>query len=92
MCAFPLALAKAETSAATLAETELWFATTQPGQPDWGMPMTLGGKFTSMPGGVPVIVAGEFVGAIGVSGGEATQDVLCAKAGIAAAERANERA
>ncbi len=82
-CAFPLALAKAESAAATLAPTLLWFGTTQPGQPDWGMSAALGGRFTCMPGGNPVAVAGEIVGAVGVSGGEAEQDVACAGAALA---------
>jgi uncharacterized protein GlcG (DUF336 family) len=84
-CTFPLALAKAETAAATLAASSVWFSTTQPGQPDWGMNVVLGGRFTSMPGGIPVVIDGETVGAIGVSGGEAAQDVSCAQAALEAA-------
>lgn len=84
-CAFPLALAKAETAAATLAATEVWLGTTQPGQPDWGMTIAVAGRFIAMPGSLPVSVDGEVVGAIGVSGGEASQDVICAVAGLVAA-------
>ncbi|WP_342653105.1 heme-binding protein [Pseudomonas sp. F3-2] len=39
---------------------------------------------TSLEGGVPVIVAGETVGAVGVSGVKADQDAQVAKAGVAA--------
>lgn len=35
-------------------------------------------------GGVPLTVDGQLVGAVGVSGGSAEQDVLCATAGAAA--------
>jgi len=39
---------------------------------------------TSLEGGVPVIVDGQVVGAIGVSGVKADQDAQVAKAGVAA--------
>ena len=39
---------------------------------------------TSLEGGVPVIVDGQVVGAVGVSGVKAEQDAQVAKAGIAA--------
>jgi glc operon protein GlcG len=35
-------------------------------------------------GGLPIIIGGKFVGAIGASGGSATQDGQTAKAGVAA--------
>ncbi len=39
---------------------------------------------TSLEGGVPVIVDGQVIGAVGVSGVKAEQDAQVAKAGIAA--------
>ena len=39
---------------------------------------------TSLEGGVPVLVEGQVVGAVGVSGVKADQDAQVAKAGIAA--------
>jgi glc operon protein GlcG len=39
---------------------------------------------TPLEGGVPIIVEGQFVGAVGVSGVKSTEDVQIAKAGIAA--------
>ena len=81
-CAVPLAHSKAETAAATLSPTAMWFDSTQPGQPDWGMNIPFGGRFNAMPGGIPIEIDGEIVGAIGVSGGEAEQDVRCADAGL----------
>lgn len=82
-CSVPLALSKAETAAATLAPTETWFHSTQPSLPDWGMNVPLGGRYNAMPGGLPVVIEGQVGGAIGVSGGEATQDARCAVAALA---------
>ena len=39
---------------------------------------------TSLEGGVPVIVDGEVIGAVGISGVKADQDAQIAKAGVAA--------
>lgn len=39
-------------------------------------------------GGVPIVIDGKIVGAIGVSGGTSPQDGQCARAGAAAMERA----
>jgi uncharacterized protein GlcG (DUF336 family) len=91
LCAVPLAANKAETAVMTLAPTEAWFGSTQPGKPDWGFSTALAGRFTCMPGGLPVTVAGEVIGAVGVSGGEATQDVSCAEAALAALAALGER-
>lgn len=41
-----------------------------------------GGKMTSLFGGVPVIVDGQVIGAVGVGGGTGEQDAEIAKAGI----------
>jgi glc operon protein GlcG len=43
-----------------------------------------GGKFTTLPGGIPIVVDGQVVGAIGIGGGVGDQDSEAAKAGIAA--------
>ncbi len=39
---------------------------------------------TPLEGGVPIVVEGHYVGAVGVSGVKSTEDVQIAKAGIAA--------
>jgi glc operon protein GlcG len=41
-----------------------------------------GGKMTSLLGGVPVVVNGQVIGAVGVGGGTGEQDAEVAKAGI----------
>lgn len=42
-----------------------------------------GGKMTTLFGGVPVVVEGQVIGAVGVGGGTGEQDAEIAKAGIA---------
>jgi glc operon protein GlcG len=41
-----------------------------------------GGKLTTLKGGVPVVIDGQVVGAVGVGGGSGEQDAEVAKAGI----------
>jgi glc operon protein GlcG len=43
-----------------------------------------GGKITSLYGGVPVVVDGQVIGAVGVGGGSGEQDTQIASAGVAA--------
>jgi glc operon protein GlcG len=43
-----------------------------------------GGKVTTLKGGVPVVVDGQVIGAVGVGGGTGEQDAEVAKAGIQA--------
>lgn len=59
------------------------------GEPDVHLNLSLqnaaaasGGKVTTLKGGVPVIVDGQVIGAIGVGGGTGEQDTDVAKAGI----------
>jgi glc operon protein GlcG len=41
-----------------------------------------GGKLTTLKGGVPVLVQGQIIGAVGVGGGTGEQDAQVARAGI----------
>ncbi len=43
-----------------------------------------GGKITSLLGGLPIVVDGQIIGAIGVAGASGEQDLEVAKAGVAA--------
>ncbi len=43
-----------------------------------------GGKFTVLPGGIPLVLGGKVVGGIGVGGGNAEEDVTVAQAGAQA--------
>lgn len=49
--------------------------------PDMAAALTAMPDFVSMPGGVPIVVAGKTIGAVGISGGE---DLVIAKAAIKA--------
>ena len=40
-------------------------------------------RYMTFPGGLPIIKDGQFIGAVGVSGGSAEEDIAFAKAGIA---------
>lgn len=48
------------------------------------MAIATDGKATNIRGGLPIIVDGHVIGAIGVGSGTLDEDVACAKAGIAA--------
>lgn len=59
------------------------------GEPDLLLSLSLqnaaaasGGKITTLKGGVPIVVDGQVIGAIGVGGGTGEQDVAVARAGI----------
>src|SRR5262249_41036464 len=61
------------------------------GEPDLLLSLSLqnaaaasGGKLTTLKGGVPVIVEGQIIGAVGVGGGTGEQDAEVAKTGIQA--------
>lgn len=45
--------------------------------------MASGGKITTLYGGVPIVVEGQTIGAVGVGGGTGEQDAEIARAGIA---------
>jgi uncharacterized protein GlcG (DUF336 family) len=63
-------IGKAYTAAATGAPTAELFPLTQPGQPLFGFAGSVSSPrpFVTMPGGVPIFVGRELVGAIGVAG------------------------
>jgi glc operon protein GlcG len=58
------------------------------GEPDVLLSLSIqtasGGKVTTLKGGVPIVVDGQVVGAVGVGGGTGEQDVEVARAGIQA--------
>jgi glc operon protein GlcG len=57
-------------------------------KPDVLLNLTLqtasGGKITPLLGGIPVVVDGQVIGAVGVGGGTGEQDAEVAKAGVTA--------
>ena len=58
------------------------------GEPDVLLSLSIqnasGGKITTLKGGVPIVIDGQVVGAIGVGGGTGEQDAEVAKGGIQA--------
>ena len=63
--------------------TAQWYNISQPGAALYGIEETNGGLIV-FGGGVPIIVNGVFIGAVGVSGGTADQDAQVATAGAKA--------
>lgn len=58
------------------------------GEPDLLLSLSIqtasGGKITALKGGVPIVIDGQVVGAVGVGGGNGEQDAEVAKAGVQA--------
>lgn len=76
-----IAQAKAKTSAMGRRETKVYEDIINNGRTAFVTVPCVDGM---LEGGVPVIVDGQVIGAVGVSGVKSDQDVLIAKAGIAA--------
>ncbi|WP_354631278.1 GlcG/HbpS family heme-binding protein [Levilactobacillus brevis] len=80
----------------TLAPKEAWSAIAmkeptkeiskdiQPGAPLYQMETMLDGKLVSFPGGIPLVINGTAIGAIGVSGGLIEEDQSICEAAVAA--------
>ncbi|KSV73574.1 MULTISPECIES: GlcG/HbpS family heme-binding protein [Sinorhizobium/Ensifer group] len=73
---------KAFTAAGAKRTTESYGVASQPGSPAYGINAAIGGRLMIVAGGLPVVVEGEVVGAIGISSGTPAQDTECAQAGI----------
>jgi len=57
-----------------------------PGGPAYGIHNSNGGRFMLIGGGIPIMIDGQCVGAIGVSTGTPAQDIECATAGAEAVD------
>jgi uncharacterized protein GlcG (DUF336 family) len=55
-----------------------------PGNEAFGIQWSFDGKFAVFVGGYPIVVDGEVVGGIGLSGGNGEQDTACGVAGLQA--------
>jgi uncharacterized protein GlcG (DUF336 family) len=55
-----------------------------PGNEAFGIQLSFEGRFAAFVGGLPVVVNGEVIGGVGMSGGNGEQDVACALAALAA--------
>jgi uncharacterized protein GlcG (DUF336 family) len=81
--AIDVAIGKARTAALFGITSEAVWDYCKPGAPAPGLDRSNGGLMT-FPGGVPLTVEGEVIGAIGVSGGSPDQDAEIARAAAAA--------
>ena len=79
-----LSVDKAFTAAVSRRPTHEYNELCQPGSLVFGIHTSSGGRFSTVGGGYPVIVRGAVVGAIGLSGGAAEQDMECAEAALKA--------
>jgi uncharacterized protein GlcG (DUF336 family) len=75
-----LAYNKAYTSLSTHLATSAITKIAQPGGDFYGIANGLGGRAIIFPGGVPIEVEGQVVGAVGASGGNGAQDEDVARA------------
>ncbi len=73
---------KAYTAAVSRRPTHEYNELCQPGNLVFGIHTSSGGRFSVVGGGYPVIVKGGIVGAVGLSGGAAEQDMDCAEAAV----------
>lgn len=73
---------KAYTAAGAKRTTQSYGEASQPGKPAYGIHSAIGGRLLVVAGGIPVMIDGEVVGAVGVSSGTPAQDAECAQAGI----------
>lgn len=55
-----------------------------PGNEAFGIQLSFEGRFAVFVGGFPIVVDGQVVGGIGLSGGNGEQDTACAVAGLEA--------
>lgn len=76
-----IAVAKAVTAAGARKATADIMPATLPGQAGYGIQNLAGGRFTTLGGGIPLLAGSQVVGAIGVSSGSVTEDVVVAEAG-----------
>jgi uncharacterized protein GlcG (DUF336 family) len=74
--AMQLAVGKAFTAVSWATPSGEFGRSTQPGGDDWGW-NTTDARIVVYAGGIPLLVDGELVGAIGASGGTATEDEEC---------------
>ncbi|WP_138935244.1 GlcG/HbpS family heme-binding protein [Roseovarius arcticus] len=77
-----IAIDKSYTASAAKKATHEYGDASQPGSPAYGIASAIGGRLMVVGGGLPVVVDGDVVGAIGVSSGTPAQDREVAQAGI----------
>lgn len=73
---------KAFTAAAARKATHEYNEVNVPGNLAFGIHTEVGGRLSSVGGGIPVLIDGDVVGGIGLSSGTPAQDMECAQAGV----------
>jgi uncharacterized protein GlcG (DUF336 family) len=73
---------KAFTAAGHRAPTSVYKENVWPGGPAFGLNNSNNGRFMYVAGGIPIVVDGEVIGAIGCSTGTPAQDTVVAQAGV----------
>ncbi|MEM7621070.1 MAG: heme-binding protein [Pseudomonadota bacterium] len=73
---------KAFTAAAARKATHEYNEVNKPGSLAFGIHTEVGGRLSSVGGGLPVQIDGDVVGGIGLSSGTPAQDMECAQAGL----------
>jgi glc operon protein GlcG len=79
LASWSIALEKARTAARFRRPTKAFFDAIDAGR---SYIMTLSPGLVAVPGGLPIILGGRIIGAIGVSGGTGEQDELIASSGV----------
>jgi uncharacterized protein GlcG (DUF336 family) len=77
-----IAIDKAFTAAASRKETAFYGDEANPDSPAWRIKGTNNGRFSTIGGGIPVVVDADVVGGVGVSSGTADQDADVAQSAI----------
>lgn len=83
LASIDIARKKAYTAAALKAPTHVLGDLSKEDGDLFGLPFTSDGQYVIFGGGYPITVNGEIIGAIGVSGGTADEDMQIASAGLA---------
>jgi uncharacterized protein GlcG (DUF336 family) len=86
-----LAISKAVTARMFDKPTALLAELAQPGAPLYGIQQAHSGRVVIFGGGVPVMLEGVIVGAVGTSAGTVEQDIMVANAAVAAFDRMTRR-
>lgn len=84
MGSIDLAIGKAYTARIFDKTTAFLASISQSGDPLFGIQQSNGGKVVAFGGGIPVVLDGEIIGAVGASAGSVEQDISVAEAAVAA--------
>jgi ATP:cob(I)alamin adenosyltransferase len=84
LASISLALDKAYTAVALKSPTDEIASAVTPGQPLFGLNTANNGRFITFGGGFPLLAGGNVIGGLGVSGGTVDEDIVVARAALAA--------